>query len=146
MRPLLLRILGEAYERKAWHGPNLRSSLRGLTSNQAFWRPAPDRHNIWELVLHCAYWKFIAWRRITRSRGARFPRAGTNFFPTPTPTEQTWRSDLDLLDEAHRALRDAVEELPALALASNSRTIYGIAMHDVYHAGQIRVLARLYGK
>ena len=145
-RDLLLRILGEGYERKAWHGPNLRGTLRGLNANQAFWRPSPDRHNIWELVLHCAYWKFVAWRRITGSRGARFPRAGLNFFPTPVPSEEAWREDLELLDEAHHSLRDAVESLPARALASNSRTIYGVAMHDVYHAGQIRVLARLYGK
>src|ERR1044072_4465982 len=68
-RDLLLRILGEGYERKAWHGPNLRGVLRGLNANQAFWRPAPDRHNIWELVLHCAYWKFVAWRRITTAPG-----------------------------------------------------------------------------
>ena len=145
-RDLLLRILGEGYERKAWHGPNLRGTLRGLNANQAFWRPAPDRHNIWELVLHCAYWKFVAWRRITGSRGARFPRAGSNFFPTPVPSEEAWREDVELLDEAHHSLRDAVESLPARALAGNSRTIYGVAMHDVYHAGQIRVLARLHGK
>src|SRR5437762_40325 len=105
-RDLLLRILGEGYERKAWHGPNLRGTLRGLNANQAFWRPASDRHNIWELVLHCAYWKFVAWRRITASRGARFPRAGSNFFPTPEPSEEAWRDDLDLLDEAHHSLRD----------------------------------------
>jgi len=145
-RNLLLRILGEGYERKAWHGPNLRGVLRGLNPNQAFWRPAPERHNIWELMLHCAYWKFVAWRRITGSRGARFPRAGSNFFPTPDPTDAAWRDDLELLDDSHHALRGAVETLSAAALASNSRTIYGVAMHDVYHAGQIRVLARLYGK
>ena len=145
-RTLLLRIIGEAYERKAWHGPNLRAALRGINANQAFWRPAPDRHNIWDLMLHCAYWKFIAWRRITGSRGVRFPRPGTNFFPTPSPTDGAWRDDLALLDDSHHSLRDAVESLPAPAVASNSRTIYGVAMHDVYHAGQIRILARIYGK
>jgi len=142
-RALLLRIIGEGYERKAWHGPNLRTTLRGITPEQAAARPAPERHNIWELALHCAYWKFVAWRRISGSRGARFPRAGKNFFPTPAPTEAAWRDDLELLDESHHAFRDAVETLPARALASNSRTIYGVAMHDVYHAGQIRLLARV---
>lgn len=145
-RALLLRILGESYDRKAWHGPNLRAVLRGINANQAFWRPAAERHNIWELMLHCAYWKFVAWRRITGSRGVRFPRPGSNFFPTPDPTDDAWRDDLELLDESHHALRDAVETLPPAVLASNSRTIYGVAMHDVYHAGQIRILARLYGK
>ena len=145
-RTLLLRIVGEGYERKAWHGPNLRAVLHGINANQAFWRPAAERHNIWELALHCAYWKFVAWRRITGSRGARFPRPGSNFFPTPSPAEEAWRADLELLDESHHAFRGAVESLPAATVASNSRTIYGVAMHDVYHAGQIRILARLYGK
>ena len=145
-RALLLRIVDEAYDMKAWHGPNLRGSVRGINANQAFWRPAPERHNAWDLVVHCAYWKFVAWRRITGTRGARFPRQGTNFFATPAPTPANWRDDVDLLDNCHGAFRGAIESLPANALASNSRTIYGVAMHDVYHAGQIRVLARLYGK
>ena len=138
-RSLLLRIIGEAYERPAWHGPNLRGVLRGIDAGLASRRPAPARHNIRELVLHCAYWKFVAWRRITASRGARFPRAGKNFFVA----EGAWKDDLALLDESHHAFRHAVETLPARALASNSRTIYGVAMHDVYHAGQIRLLARV---
>ena len=29
---LLLRILDESYERKAWHGPNLKGSIRGLSA------------------------------------------------------------------------------------------------------------------
>ncbi len=27
---LLLRIIDEAYEKKAWHGPNLRGSIRSV--------------------------------------------------------------------------------------------------------------------
>lgn len=27
---LLLQIVDEGYEKKAWHGPNLRGSIRGL--------------------------------------------------------------------------------------------------------------------
>jgi hypothetical protein len=28
---MLLSLLEEGYEKKAWHGPNLKGSLRGLT-------------------------------------------------------------------------------------------------------------------
>jgi hypothetical protein len=51
---VLLANLDEAYERKAWHGPNLRGSLRGLSLDEVKWRPAEGRHNIWELTLHAA--------------------------------------------------------------------------------------------
>ena len=64
-RDLLLRILDDAYERKAWHGTNLRGSLRGVTADEARWRPAPGRHNIWELAVHCAYWKYTVRRKLT---------------------------------------------------------------------------------
>src|SRR4051812_50102290 len=106
-RDLLLRLLGEGYERKAWHGPNLRGTLRGINANQAFWRPAPDRHNIWDLVLHCAYWKFVAWRRITGSRGVRFPPAGSKFFPPPMPAEGGGRGGFPLPGEGAHPLRGA---------------------------------------
>jgi hypothetical protein len=49
---MLADNLDEAFDRKSWHGPNLRNSIRGLTAAQATWRPAPGRHNIWELTLH----------------------------------------------------------------------------------------------
>src|SRR4051794_41336664 len=105
-RDLLLRLLGEGYERKAWHGPNLRGTLRGINANQAFWRPAPDRHNIWDLVLHCAYWKFVAWRRITGSRRVRVPPARSNLFPPPLPAAGAWPGDSALLpDGAHFPVR-----------------------------------------
>lgn len=145
MRDLLLQLIDEAYDKKAWHGPNLRGALHGLTPNQAFWRPANDRHSIWDLVLHCAYWKFVAWRRLTGVRGVRFPRGGKNFFATPDPTPRAWREDLALLDEAHHTLRDAVAHTSVRGLAAKSRLVAGVAMHDVYHAGQMQLLRRLYG-
>ena len=52
---MLLDSLDEAFDRKSWHGPNLRGAIRGVTAAQAVWRPAGDRHNIWELTLHAAY-------------------------------------------------------------------------------------------
>ena len=34
----LLRLIDEGYEKRAWHGPNLRGAVRGLTARQAAWR------------------------------------------------------------------------------------------------------------
>lgn len=67
-------------------------------------------------------------------------------------TEKAWRADLALLDGEHRRLRAAVEKIPASRLSSLSRgskhridtLVYGIAAHDVYHAGQIQLVKRLY--
>ncbi|HEX9492264.1 MAG TPA: DinB family protein [Thermoanaerobaculia bacterium] len=75
-RDLLLRMLDEAFQRKAWHGTNLRRSLRGVTAEEARWKPGPQRHNIWELTLHCGYWKYAVRRRLTGEKRGTFPRRG----------------------------------------------------------------------
>lgn len=149
----LLRILDEAYEKKAWHGPNLRGSLRGLTVREAAWRPGLGRHNIWELAIHAAYWKYAARRRILGEKRGSFPLKGSNWFLRPVhATEKAWRADLRLLAAQHRALQRAVETLPLQRLhrrrpggaSTPFDLILGIALHDVYHAAQIQLLKRLY--
>jgi uncharacterized damage-inducible protein DinB len=150
---LLTRLLDESYERSAWQGPNLRGSLRGVSASQAAWRPRPGRHNIWELVLHAAYWKYAVWRMLTGERRGTFPEKGSNWFLRPvSPTERAWRSDLAMLDEIHRRLRKAVGGLSRASLSSKPRgskrrtdtLVYGVASHDVYHTGQIQILKRLW--
>ncbi len=151
----LLSILDEAFERKAWHGPNLRGSLRGVTAREAAWRPGPGRHNIWELAMHAAYWKYAVRRMLTGEKRGSFPEKGSNWFRRPvSPTEGAWRSDQKLLAAEHRKLRNAAAAVPAAALGGRVRgsqyrratLIYGIAHHDLYHAGQIQLLKTLQRK
>ncbi len=149
---LLLHVLDEAYNHPAWHGTTLRGSVRGLTAAQASWRPGRGRHNIWELMLHAAYWKYAVRRRILGGKRGSFLRKGSNWFACPgqaTPTEKAWRADVALLDAEHRKLRAAVASLAPGALGhfASGKTLHrhiaGIALHDVYHTGQIQVLKRL---
>jgi hypothetical protein len=152
---LLLDLLDEAYEKKAWQGPNLRGSLRGVTPGQAAWRPSPKAHNIWELTVHAAYWKYAVWRMLTGEPRGSFDEKGSNWFPRPAAagaTEKAWRADLARLDAIHRKLRSAVAFLPAPQLSrkpsgshhSASKLVYSVAFHDVYHTGQIQLLKRLW--
>jgi len=144
---LILRLLAEGYARKTWHGPNLRQSLKGVTASQAARRPAPGRHNIWELTLHCAYWKYTVRRRIEGGKRGSFPLKGSNFFRKPEKgkaTEAAWRADLALLESEHQALESAVRRVLETPRAKKLlASLYGVAFHDIYHAGQIRLLRRL---
>ena len=144
---LLLDALDEAFDKTSWHGPNLRSSIRGVTVQQAAWRPTPGGHNIWELVLHAAYWKYVVRRRITGDKRGSFVLSGSNFFPRPVKmTEAAWRGDIEILAAEHKKLRDVVVNLAADRLIKkNLHLIRGAAAHDLYHAGQIRLLRRLNG-
>jgi hypothetical protein len=149
----LVDIIDRAYNKRSWHGTNLRGAIRGVTAAQAAWRPAPGRHNVWELVVHAAYWKYAVCRRFTGERRSGFAREGSNWFPRPEqrPTEDAWRADVALLDRTHRQLRDTIAGLSSQVLrapASGGSTtafdlIAGIAAHDLYHAGQIQLLKRL---
>jgi uncharacterized damage-inducible protein DinB len=152
---LLLSTIDQAYDRRSWHGTNLRGSVRGLSARQAAWRPAAGRHNIWELVVHAAYWKYAVARRFTGERRGSFPLKGSNWFPRPqVATDKAWRTDVDLLEEMHRLLRAAVEDLspgelsrtPKGSKTSNAFILTGIAAHDLYHAGQIQLLKKLSGR
>lgn len=152
--PLLLQIIDEAYNRRSWHGTNLRGSLRGVTHTQAAFRPQSGRHNIWEITLHAAYWKYSVRRRLLEEPRSSFPLKGSNWFSRPQPgsdTEIAWKGDVALLDQMHRTLRDAIarltmdrlESVPAGSATSVRQLVTGIAAHDLYHAGQIQLLKRL---
>jgi len=146
---LILTLLDEGYEKRTWHGPNLKQAIRGVTAKQAAWRPGPGRHNIWEETLHAAYWKYAVRRRIEGGKRGSFALQGSNFFPRPEEgelNEAAWRANKALLEREHRALREAVAKvLRSPAAQKITRQLYGVALHDIYHAGQIRLLRRLSG-
>lgn len=144
---VILALLDEAYEKRTWHGPNLKQSIRGVTAEQAAWRPGPGRHNIWEISVHAAYWKYAVRRRIEGNKRGSFTLKGSNFFERPEPgklNEAAWQTDKDLLAHEHRALRDAVEKILRTPNSEKLlRKLWGVTFHDIYHAGQIRLLRRL---
>lgn len=144
---IILALLDEAFSKKTWHGPNLRQALKGVTSKQAAWRPAPGRHNIWEETLHAAYWKYAVRRKLEGGKRGSFCLKGSNFFARPEKgraTEAAWRADRAILEGEHRALVQTVRSaLETSRAKKHLRMLYGVAFHDVYHAGQIRLLRRL---
>jgi len=157
---VLLRLIDQGYDRKAWHGPNLRGAVKLVEPAVAAWRPGPGRRTIWEIAVHAAYWKYAVRRRITGEKRGSFPFKGSNWFPRPAPGVHpddwpaAWDADRRLLDEMHRQLRSAVADIDPARLDRPwagskyvpSEQILGVALHDVYHAGQIQTLKKLYGE
>jgi len=148
----LTLLLDEGFNQAAWHGPNLMGSLRGLTLPQLLHRPLRGGHNIWELAVHCAYWKYAVRNRLVGGKRNTFPLEGSNFFPRNKGlTLADWRKDLALLKEQHRLVKQAILGLDPRAYGDRvkgsrhtvRRTVLGIAAHDIYHAGQISLLKRM---
>ncbi|MGE5345793.1 MAG: DinB family protein [Acidithiobacillales bacterium] len=151
---VLLHLLDEAFNKTGWHGPNLFGSVRRLSPEEASWRPSPERHSVQELVLHCAYWKYVVRRKLTGEKRGSFPLKGSNWFPRERPEALgAWSADRKLLFGEHRKLRAVVEGFPSRQLQKRPgksrhtflRLIAGIAAHDLYHTGQIRLLLKLAG-
>jgi hypothetical protein len=155
---LLLAALDEAFDRRSWHGTNLRGSIRGVGARDAAWRPGPRRHNVWEVVVHAAYWKYAVWRRLVGEKRGSFPLQGSNWWTRPAAgwrsgreREAEWRRDVRLLVAEHNALRAAVAAFPAAKWPTRppgspftyAAFVRGITAHDLYHAGQIQLLKRL---
>lgn len=136
---VLLANLDEAYERRSWHGTNLRGSIRGLTAAESLWRPAPGRLNIWELVAHAAYWKYAIRRKLTGEKRGTFPLKGSNLFRSDACP---WPEVVRILDAEHRLLRSAVASLPRID-EKRRHLIAGVTAHDLYHTGQIQLVKRL---
>ena len=153
-REVILAALAESYAGPAWHGPSVLEALEGVRAETAFHKPAANRNSIWELVLHLAHGRHLLTARTVNREIDAFPRAIREpWWPVSPerPDTAAWKSDLALLDETQtgltRAIRDATSEqlarVPSGAEHSIARQLLGMALHDTYHAGQIRMLALL---
>jgi hypothetical protein len=138
-RALLIEFLDCAFNKRSWHGPNLRSSVRGVDARMALVRIG-KRKTIWEQVLHAAFWK----QQVASKLGApeRLPWVGQNWPRVSGSSAADWKRDVEVLEAVHQRLRAAV--VKALRIDAKLRwMIHGAAAHDLYHAGQIRLLRRL---
>lgn len=104
-------------------------------------------------MLHAAYWKYAVRRRILGEKRGSFVEKGSNWFVRPVEAiEAAWKADLRLLQAMHDSMRAAIASVTPRDLNRKSRgsrhtnvfMITGVAAHDLYHAGQIQLLKRLY--
>lgn len=150
-KDLILIQLHQAFRHKSWHGTNLLGSIRGLDENSASWRPAVGRHNIWELIVHAAYWKYSVYRRFARDPGLKFAIKGSNWLERPNPnTGSNLKEDVKLLKSYHALLIASISsfdadlgDVPAGSSTTFRDLAIGVAAHDIYHAGQIQLIKRL---
>ena len=149
-----LRHLSPPPGTKLWHGgASVLGALRGLSPGTAAWKPHPDRHSIWALALHVAYWNYAVRRRITGEKRGGFRRSPSNFPSIPSEaTKAAWNEDRRLVKEQHDLLIEALTDFDPSLLdhyaGSDTQTTFadlitGIVLHDTYHAGQIVMMKRL---
>lgn len=154
-RTFVLEALTEAFSGPAWHGPSLRAAIRGVSVEEALWRPGADRNCIWDLVLHAAYGKYLVAARLEPDADRKFPRRLARSWWPRLPAiadAAAWRDDQRLLGDSHAYLVEVCSRVPATRLRAKrmqsrftlGQEVHGVALHDIYHAGQIRLLRRLF--
>ena len=126
--------------------PSVLEALGGLTAVQAAWKPAPDRHSVWQIVDHLTQSKECERRVIL---GERPPATVWN---DPVGDEDAWRAAIQQLRVAQTQLFAAIDQLSEDDLWRHPPTktnwpvvnlILNEASHDAYHAGQIQHLRAL---
>jgi len=145
----LARVLREGYGPGAWHGPDIRAALDGVTPKQALWRPGPGRHNIAEVAIHHAFYVRLVTGRLTGAEQPAFPYAGEDWFEVNDDGSFDWSAITGLLERLQERLVAVVGDIEAGRLQSplsepeRLDIVLGITCHAVYHAGQIQLVKAL---
>jgi hypothetical protein len=136
----------------AWHGEPIWQILEGISAEQAAHRPHAQRHTIWEIVAHMAFWETEVHRRINKLP----PRSleNLNFPAMPAPTELHWKVTLDQLRRSNADFRNTLSQFDPSRLdevpPGRNKSIYvdlhGVIQHHLYHLGQIVILRSFAGK
>lgn len=150
----IMKVLNPPTGYKPWHGGStLMGALRGVDAVQAAWKPAADRHSIWELALHIAYWNYTVRRHFDPASKKGFPRSPSNFPEIKDASETAWKADKQLIDEEHTLLVLAIQafqenrlddQVPKKNTWTYREMITGVTVHEAYHIGQIQLMKRLY--
>jgi uncharacterized damage-inducible protein DinB len=143
--------LRRIYEGDAWHGDSLTEILAGITSENAFAKPIPAAHSIWELVLHITSWNETFSARLS---GNPVTKPVDGDFPAIAETgERSWQEALQKLRMSQEHLVEAIRKQEESDFSKQfgdrdytlSFFLHGILRHIVYHSGQIAILKKFQG-
>jgi hypothetical protein len=126
---------------------SLIQQIEGLTLEQALWKPAPERHCIWDILLHINFWKQYA---VALVRDTEKPDAESgNWSLAPSGgSEAQWQTELARARTVHDSVQAVATEMGDKLFDTeqkHSNMIRQIIMHDAYHTGQIGLLRALQG-
>ncbi len=145
----ILDQMDRAYSGEAWHGPDLKQLLDGVSAEDASKHPVAGAHSIWELVNHIAAWNTIVHQKSIGKppRGDPGNRLAASLgSERQLPGSARWK----ILRESRTRLRnyvktlrdDQLDEPTVRENYSRYVLLHGLVQHDLYHAGQIAVLKK----
>jgi uncharacterized damage-inducible protein DinB len=147
----IAQTLRDTYASDAWVGPSLQDILRGLTPGQAYSRPIPNAHSIWEIILHMTVWRMFAWHKLNGNSAFEINSPGQDWPPVENDSLPAWEAALTELEKSQQQLLEALEGLDDGKLHETVpgreypyyKLLHGIIGHDLYHGGQIVLLRKM---
>jgi hypothetical protein len=153
LKELVLDHLTYTFEREAWQPP-LAAAIDGLTAQHAAWKPAPERHSIWQIVRHVILWK----EALLDSWDGRVPDyrlLEDADWVDAAGDDAAWQRDVQRLHEVSRRIKERIQSdadvsrlLPTVqGYPDQPMAVRAVraATHDIYHSGQIRYIRALQG-
>lgn len=142
-KEIILRQLQRAFEGPAWHGPSITEILDRVSPdnvNNSF----ENSHTIIQLIAHMTVWRQFVIDRLVGKNPYEVTEEMN--FQSPTDLESTKRR----LNITQQSLVKAIADFPDDRLREKVPTreysfqtmLHGILHHDLYHIGQIALLAR----
>ncbi len=124
---------------------SVHESLKGISAEEAAWKPGPEERSIFEIVLHITVWTDWA-ANFLRGRDTE-----TTEWPPVTNTDTAaWENARIELDRALSNFRARIAALtapdltqipiPDVTQTNNLTGLLSIIIHNAYHAGQITKL------
>jgi uncharacterized damage-inducible protein DinB len=139
------RLLERTFEKDAWHGPSVKEAIKGVTQEQSL-HHFPNTHSIIELVTHMTAWRIYVKKRL-QGDGDYEISDEMNF-----PKTKDWKKAVEDLNNSQQQLLKALdsfseEKLSDLVSHPSAKftfytLLHGIIHHDVYHVGQIKLIAK----
>ena len=149
---LIVEVLGQTFDGRAWHGPSFMDVLKGVDRMQAGKRPIEARHTIWEIVNHCSYWMETVTKAL---HGKKMPDfISTENWSQMGETDEDWAKTLERLKAAYRELVNSIKDFDTSLFTKEisgsfngqsyaikyRKMLHGVSDHNTYHAGQIAFL------
>ncbi|MBS1741590.1 MAG: DinB family protein [Bacteroidetes bacterium] len=148
----IIQLYQSVYNGSPWIDVDIVSTLSTITAGNAAAKITDNWHSIWEIVNH-----LIAWREnvLQRMQGKIIKSPAHNYFlPVKNTSAVAWKKTLKKLEVTQQKWIELLQQFneadfkkiyPGNQL-SYYEHIHGIIHHDIYHLGQIVLLAKSFNK
>ena len=133
----------------SWYMP-FSDSIRGLTEDQAFWKPNEESNSIAEIVQHLLYWNQTWQTRYKKSHVAAVPSIGNNNNSFIIPENHSFadlkKQLLEVLILWQELLSEEKVESEVNGFSGHVKwweVLGNVSTHNAYHIGQIIYIRKL---